>query len=70
MKYLYFPVHRCLLAICLLSFSLLSYSQKQNAAFAWGGGFTGNASMWSYGNVTDAAGNTYTAGYFYRHGRF
>jgi hypothetical protein len=62
MNLLSYSVHRCVLAICVLSFSLLS--NAQNAAFAWGRGISGSGINWAISSSADTAGNVYTVGYF------
>ena len=59
MSLLSFSFHRCLLVICVLSFSLLCHAQG-DAAFVWGRGISGNGTIWSSGTA-DAAGNVYVA---------
>src|SRR4051812_46332944 len=61
MHVLYFSLHRCLLVLCALSFSVMSLAQ--DAAFAWGRSFSSIGIMWN-SSTTDAAGNTYLAGEF------
>jgi hypothetical protein len=62
MNLLSFSLHRCLLVLYALSFSLLSHAQ--DVAFAWGRGISGSATIWNLSSTADAAGNVYTAGYF------
>lgn len=61
MYFLSFSVQRFLLVSCLLSFSLLNHAQ--NATFSWGGGISGNGTMWCMSTAA-AGGHVYTAGYF------
>jgi hypothetical protein len=60
---LFFVVQRCLLVICLLSYSLLNVAQ-QTPSYVWGRVIAGNGDLsLSYG-VVDVTGNIYMAGSF------
>jgi hypothetical protein len=63
MSLLFFFVHRLLVVICLLSFSLLNFAQ-QPLAYVWGRAISGTGYINVSYNVVDATGNIYMAGTF------